>query len=119
MYNSDVIDNKRNGIDKCDPVDCSTCGADCGSRINLDDKIIEITTDDDEKIKCLIMLKYKMGTKDYIAVMPLKNNPEGDIYLFRMTNNRTELENIEDEDEYAKAAETFGIEMDKAQSSKK
>lgn len=107
----------NNQIDKCAPEDCSTCGADCGSRINLDDKIIEITTDDDEKIKCLIMLKYQMEyqskTRDYIAVMPLKNNPEADIYLFRMVNNRKDLENIEDEDEYAKAAETFGMEMDK------
>ena len=77
--------------------------------------MIQITTDDGEKIDCLIMLKYVMGTKDYVAVMPLKNNPEGDIYLFRMINNRTELENIEDEDEYQKAAETFGIEMEKAQ----
>lgn len=113
------MENEMNKIDKCDPSDCSTCGADCSSRINLEDKIIQITTDEGEKIDCLIMLKYVMGTKDYIAVMPLKDNPEGDIYLFRMINNRTELENIEDEEEYQKAAETFGIEMEKAQNKKK
>ncbi|MDO5410314.1 MAG: DUF1292 domain-containing protein [Lachnospiraceae bacterium] len=105
-------------IDKCAPEDCSSCGADCSSRINLDDKIIQITTDDGEQIDCLIMLKYVMESKDYIAVMPLKNNPEGDIYLFRMIKNRTELENIEDEDEYERAAEAFGIEMEKAQQQK-
>ena len=108
------IDNQ---IEKCAPEDCSTCSSDCGSRINLDDRIIEITTDDDEKIKCLIMLKYQMEyqkkTGDYIAVMPLKNNPEADIFLFRMVNNRKDLENIEDEDEYAMAAEAFGMEMDR------
>lgn len=109
------MENEMSKIDKCDPADCSTCGAECGSRINLDDKIIKITTDEGEDMNCLIMLKYVMGTKDYIAVMPLKDNPEGDIYLFRMVNNRTELENIEDEEEYQKAAETFGIEMEKAQ----
>lgn len=109
------MENEMNKIDKCDPQDCSTCGADCSSRINLEDRVIQITTDDGEKISCLIMLKYVMGTKDYVAVMPLKDNPEGDIYLFRMINNRTELENIEDEDEYQKAAETFGIEMEKEQ----
>lgn len=109
------MEDEMKKIDKCDPVDCSTCGADCSSRINLEDKIIKITTDEGEEIDCLIMLKYVMDTKDYIAVMPLKDNPEGDIYLFRMVNHRTELENIEDEEEYQKAAETFGIEMEKAQ----
>lgn len=112
------MENEMDKIDKCDPADCSACGADCSSRINLDDKIIKITTDEGEEINCLIMLKYVMGVKEYIAVMPLKDNPEGDIYLFRMVNNRTELENIEDEEEYQKAVETFGIEMEKAQQQK-
>ena len=109
------MENEMKKIDKCDPADCSTCGEECGSRINLDDKIIKLTTDEGEQIDCLILLKYVMGTKDYIAVMPLKDNPEGDIYLFRMIKGRTELENIEDEEEYQKAAEVFGIEMEKAQ----
>lgn len=111
--------NEMSKIDKCDPTDCSTCGADCSSRINLDERVIKITTDEGEEISCLIVLKYVMEAKDYVAVMPLKNNPEGDIYLFRMVNNRTELENIEDQDEYEKAAETFGIEMEKAQQQSK
>lgn len=109
------MENEAAKIQPCDSADCSTCGADCSSRINLDDKIIRITTDEGEEISCLILLKYVMGTKDYIAVMPLKDNPDGDIYLFRMVNGRTELENIEDQEEYEKAAETFGIEMEKAQ----
>lgn len=109
------LENEMKKIDKCDPVDCSTCNADCGSRINLDDKVIKITTDEGEEISCLILLKYVMEGRDYIAVMPLKDNPEGDIYLFRMIRDRTELENIEDEEEYQRAAETFGIEMEKAQ----
>lgn len=113
------MENEMNKIDKCNPADCSTCGADCSTRINLEDRVIQITTDEGNQISCLIILKYVMGTKDYVAVMPLKENPEGDIYLFRMVNNRTELENIEDEEEYQKAAETFGIEMEKAQNRKK
>lgn len=115
MMRENDMEREMSKIDKCDPVDCSTCGADCSSRINLDERVIQITTDEGEQISCLILLKYKMNEKDYIAVMPLKNNPEGDIYLFRMVKDRTELENIEDPAEYEQAAMTFGIEMEKAQ----
>ena len=102
-------------LDNCAPEDCSTCGEDCGSRIDLNERVIEITTDDGDKMRCLVMLKYAIGTKSYVAVMPLKDNPDGDIYLFRTIKNKTELQNIDDEDEYEQAAEAFGIEMEKAQ----
>ena len=102
-------------LDNCAPEDCSTCGEDCGSRIDLNERVIEITTDDGDKMRCLVMLKYGIGTKSYVAVMPLKDNPDGDIYLFRTIKNKTELQNIDDEDEYEQAAEAFGIEMEKAQ----
>ena len=102
-------------LDNCAPEDCSTCGEDCGSRIDLNERVIEITTDDGDKMRCLVMLKYAIGIKIYVAVMPLKDNPEGDIYLFRTIKNKTELQNIDDEDEYEQAAEAFGIEMEKAQ----
>ena len=105
-------------IDKCDPVDCSTCGAACGSQINLDDRVIELTTDEGDKYKALVVLRYKMENKAYIAVMPLLNNPEADIYLYKVVRDGKDLDNIEDEDEYAKAAEAFGIAMEKAQAEK-
>lgn len=108
----------KSGIDKCDPADCSTCGSDCSSRINLNDRVIELTTDDGDKQKCLIVLKYSMGLKDYCACMPLLNNPDCDIYLYRMIKNGTELENIDNEEEYQAAAKAFGIEMEKAQQKK-
>ena len=106
---------ERSQIDTCAPEDCSSCNADCGSRMNLNERIVQITTDEGTRMNCLIMLKYVMEGRDYIAVMPLKDNPEGDIYLFRMVKDGTGLANIEDEDEYQRAARTFGIEMEKAQ----
>ena len=109
------MNKKRQDIEACAPEDCSSCNADCGSRIDLNERIIQITTDEGTTMNCLIMLKYVMEGKDYIAVMPLKDNPEGDIYLFRMVENKTKLANIEDPDEYDRAAYTFGIEMEKAQ----
>lgn len=112
------MNSTTNQITACEPEDCSSCTADCSSRMNLNDKVIEITTDEGETMRCLVALKYQMEQQDYIAVMPLKDNPEGDIYLFRMISDGTKLDNIEDPDEYNRAAEAFGIAMEKEQKKK-
>lgn len=106
--------NEANGIDKCDPIDCATCDSDCGG-INLSDRIIELPMEDGEKVSSLVVLRYAIEERRYAAVMPLKDNPEGDIYIFRVVRDGRDLENIENEKEYEEAAYAFGVEMEKAQ----
>ena len=114
-----MFDNaKRDGIESCAPEDCASCSADCGSKLDLTKPYIVVTTDEGQKIGCKVMLKYQMDDRDYIAVMPVLDNPDGDIYLFRIVDGGTNLDNIEDETEYADAARTFGIEMDKHERAK-
>ena len=103
------------GIDACAPEDCSSCTADCSSRVNLKTNVIELTTDEGEVIRCQVLLNYEMEGRRYLAVMPLADNPDGDIYLFRVAEGETGLENIEDEEEHSRAAHAFGIAMEKAQ----
>ena len=102
------------GIDACAPEDCSSCTADCSSRVDLKANVIELTTDEGEVIRCQVLLNYEMEGRRYLAVMPLADNPDGDIYLFRVAEGETGLENIEDE-EHSRAAHAFGIAMEKAQ----
>lgn len=106
-------------ITSCAPEDCSTCSADCGSRLDLSQRFIDLTTDSGESIRCIILIKYVMEEKDYIAVMPIRNNPDKDVYLFRLVKDGSGLENIDDEDEYDRAAEVFGREMAKAEAARK
>ena len=103
------------GIDACAPEDCSSCTADCSSRVDLKANVIELTTDEGEVIRCQVLLNYEMEGRRYLAVMPLADNPDGDIYLFRVAEGETGLENIEDEEEHSQAAHAFGIAMEKAQ----
>ena len=103
------------GIDACAPEDCSSCTADCSSRVNMKANVIELTTDEGEVIRCQVLLNYEMEGRRYLAVMPLADNPDGDIYLFRVAEGEIGLENIEDEEEHSRAAHAFGVAMEKAQ----
>ena len=58
------------GIDACAPEDCSSCTADCSSRVNLKANVIELTTDEGEVIRCQVLLNYEMEGRRYLAVMP-------------------------------------------------
>lgn len=107
-------ENIGNQIDKCAPEDCANCDSDCGG-INLSEKIIELPMEDGSKVKSLVVLRFTVEEKRYAAVMPLENNPKGDIYLFRVIRDGRDLENIESESEYEQASIAFGVEMAKAQ----
>lgn len=114
-----MADVLQNPLESCAPEDCASCSADCGSKPSLDQKVIKVTTDEGETVYCQVMLKYPLEGRFYIAVMPLKDNPDGDIWLFRMINNGRDLDNIEDPEEYSRAARAFGIAMEKWENQQK
>lgn len=107
-----MADIMNNPLETCAPEDCASCSSNCGSRQDLEKKVIKITTDAGETVYCRVMLKYPMEGRDYIALMPLGDNPDGDIWLFRLLNDGKDMDNIEDREEYSRAAQAFGLAME-------
>ena len=93
----------------CTSSDCASCGG-CGDSTP---HTITLTMEDDSEVECAILTIYPVDTKDYIALLPLDENGQntaGEVYLYAFA--RTEdgdpmLSNIDDDEEYAKAADAF------------
>ncbi len=104
----------------CSPSDCASCQSNCGSRMDQEHHTITLTLDDDTQVECAILTIYPVEDKEYIALLPLDENGQnhdGEVYLYAFS--RTEagdpmLANIEDDEEYSKAAEAFEIVLDNA-----
>ena len=92
--------------------DCSSCGCDCGSPVG-NHHTITLTMDDDKEVECAILTVFPVDEKEYIALLPLDENgqnQDGEVYLY--TFARTEdgdpmLANIEEIDDYNRAADAF------------
>lgn len=98
----------------CAPSDCASCTSNCSSNPNSQDpNIITLTLEDDTEVNCAILTIFPVEGKEYIALLPLDengNNEEGDVYLYAFSkteNGDPMLENIDDDDEYGKAADAF------------
>lgn len=98
----------------CAPSDCASCGLDCsGSSSVSEHNTITLTLDDDTEVECAILTVFPVDTNEYIALLPLDENGQnqnGEVYLYKFS--RTEngdpiLANIEDDEEYAAAANVF------------
>ena len=84
-----------------------------GEEIELD--TVTLTLEDDSELECAILAIYPVGERDYIALMPLRDDgeldEEADVLLYRYVDNgpdaEPDLENIEDDDEYEMAADAF------------
>lgn len=75
---------------------------------------VELTLDNDEVVQCGILTILEAGDKEYIALLPLKEdgepNEEGDVFLYRYIEEEgkePDLENIEDDEEYEVVADLF------------
>ena len=106
---------------KCSPSDCATCGENCSGASSANEhNTITLTLENDAEVECAILTVFPVEKKEYIALLPLDENgqnQEGEVYLYAFA--RTEkgdpiLSNIEDDDEYAKAAEAFDTVLDNA-----
>ena len=76
--------------------------------------------EDDTEVECAILTIFPVDAKEYIALLPLDENgqnTDGEVYLYSFT--RTEsgdpmLTNIEDDEEYNKAAVAFDVVLQNA-----
>jgi len=71
------------------------------------DEILTITLEDDTELDCHILLTYDLEDKNYIALLPVDSE---EVYLYsyvELEDGELELSNIEDKDEFSKAADEF------------
>lgn len=104
---------------KCSASDCASCSAGCSSNPNHN-STITLTMDDDTEVTCAILTIFPVNDQEYIALLPLDEdgqNHDGEVYLYkfaRTENGDPILDNIEDDQEYADAADAFDIIVEKA-----
>ncbi|MDR2457937.1 MAG: DUF1292 domain-containing protein [Clostridiales Family XIII bacterium] len=74
-----------------------------------EDNIITLEFDDGTREETEILGTFGLAEKDYIALKPLKKN-DGDVYIFvyeDISDDEYEINDIESEDEFKRAAEKF------------
>ncbi len=81
---------------------------------------ITLTLDDDTEVECAILTVFPVNNKEYIALLPLDENGQnqsGEVFLYAFSRTETGdpmLANIEDDEEYQKAAEAFDLVLENA-----
>ena len=69
--------------------------------------VITITLEDDSEVDCYVIMTYELDGKDYIALLP-EDADEILLYSYKeLEDGDLELDNIEDDAEFEKAAEAF------------
>ncbi|HHZ03418.1 MAG TPA: DUF1292 domain-containing protein [Tissierellia bacterium] len=91
----------------CDDYE-ESCGCGCGCDDHGDD-IITLTLEDGKEVDCAIIAIFPVEDKDYIALLPLDEQEEGEIYLyeFKEKDDSIELLSIESDEEYEAVTEAF------------
>ncbi|HJA11924.1 MAG TPA: DUF1292 domain-containing protein [Candidatus Mediterraneibacter merdipullorum] len=75
---------------------------------------VTLTLDNDEELECSVLTIFDTDEKRYIALLPLDDsgeNSSGQIYLYRLIDRGEDeepgLENILDDNEFARVSEAF------------
>lgn len=85
---------------------------------------ILLSLDDGTELVCVVLSIYEIDEQQYIALLPQaqedEDEEEMDVYIYRFSEDEEGnplLDNIEDDDEYNKAVETFNSLLDEQDSS--
>lgn len=87
--------------------------ADCGCGIGDEEITVSLTLDDGEEVNCAVICIYAVEKQEYVALLPLDENGEGnedgEVYLYKYTeeDGQPTIDNIETDEEYEAAAEGF------------
>ncbi|MDG2865944.1 DUF1292 domain-containing protein, partial [Vibrio parahaemolyticus] len=94
----------------------SPCLHHVGDRVHDHDRdedmeIITLTLEDDTELDCAVMGIFEVEDKEYIALLPLTDDEEDEVLLYRYIedeeNDEFELSLIEEEEEFNIVAEAF------------
>ncbi len=95
-------DQNDNG---CNHDDCG-CGDDCNCGHDHDHQYINLTLENDEEVKCLVIGLFQVKEQEYIALVP-EGEETAYIYRFFEDENGPMLTNIESDEEYDLVVDKF------------
>ena len=85
--------------DGCDCTD-EGCGCGCGDH---EEEVMTITLEDGTEVECAIIAIFPVEEKDYIALLPLENQEDGEVFLYgfeEYEDGSFEILSIESVEEY-------------------
>lgn len=94
----------------CDCGDDEGCGCGCGCDHDHEEEIMTITLEDGKEVDCAIIAIFPVEEKDYIALLPLENQEDGEVFLYgfqEYEDGTFELLSIESDKEYEEVAKAF------------
>lgn len=97
--------------------DCG-CGCGCDHDHEHEEEIMTITLEDGSEVECAIIAIFPVEDKDYIALLPLENQEDGEVYLYgfeEYEDGTFELLSIESDDEYEAVTKAFDEILDDAE----
>jgi len=101
----------------CHDEDCGCdCGCGCGDGDN--EEILTITLEDGTEVECAVIALFPVGEKDYIALLPLENEEDGEVFLYgyeEFEDGSFELISIESDEEYEAVTQAFDEILDEAE----
>lgn len=96
----------------CGDDDCG-CGCD-----DHGEEIMTITLEDGSEMECAIIAIFPIGEKEYIALLPLENQEDGEVFLYGFEEHEDgsiELLSIELDEEYEEVTKAFDEILDEAE----
>ncbi len=103
--------------DNCDCDDECGCDDDCGCGCH-DEEIMTLTLEDGTEIECAVIALFPVEEKEYIALLPLENQEDGEIFLYGYEEDEEgafELVSIESDEEYENVTKAFDEILDEAE----
>ncbi len=88
------------------------CGCGCNDE---EEMTVTLTLDDDSEVECAVVAIFPVNGKEYIALYPLDDSSNGDVFLYRYTKSgdeEMELDNIEDDEEFEAVADAYDMLLD-------
>lgn len=102
----------------CECGDEDECGCGCGCDHDHEEEIMTITLEDGTEMECAIIAIFPVEDKDYIALLPLENQEDGEVFLYgfhEFEDGTFELLSIESDEEYEAVTNAFDEILDEAE----
>lgn len=111
--------NEDKELHDCECGDDEGCGCGCGcGDHDHEEEIMTITLEDGKEVDCAIIAIFPVEEKEYIALLPLENQEDGEVYLYgfeEYEDGSFELLSIESDEEYEQVTKAFDEILDDAE----
>lgn len=95
-----------------------SCGCGCGCDHDHEEEVMTITLEDGTEMECAIIAIFPVEEKDYIALLPLENEEDGEVFLYgfqEFEDGSFELLSIDSDSEYDAVTKAFDEILDEAE----